>query len=227
MNSAGNTSGSTFDVGVSGEIRNNRFTSRSFVGLTRKNITYGFGQGTVDFTERTLREQADFALSSRTKVVAGIEDYQNTLMFMDKRQNIYGGVGAVLYRDPKHQATFTGGLGHASFIFNREKMAQRLGMAGVDALSTSPGSGGAIGVRTWRWKVSSRLIFNEDATYMRYFDSYLGFRWGINLSATAPITKKVSFNVMYRIKRENNTIIRALGLEPQDRMFVLGIRISS
>jgi hypothetical protein len=37
---------------------------------------------------------------------------------------------------------------------------------------------------------------------------------------------QLSFTVTYRVKEETNTIIKALGVFPQDRTFLLGIRVS-
>lgn len=225
MNAAGNTSGSTLDTSGDAEIRKRRFTSRSFVQLTRRNMVYGFGGGSVDYIERTMREQLDFDLTSHLKVVGGIEDYRNTMIFMDKRRNLYAGLGATVWRTPKHVVTLTMGLGHADFVFDRARMLQiNPGSVGVD---TSPGSGGHLGLQTWQWKPSRRFIFSQDSGYTRYFNSDLGYRWTFNMNGNVPINRRLSFNVTYRFKVEDNTIIQALRVKTQDRTFVIGIRLST
>jgi hypothetical protein len=225
MNASGNTTGSTFDTSANAEIRKSRITSISYVQLSRKNMVYGFGQGTVDYAERTLREQVDIGVTPRTMFVVGIEAYRNTLMFMDKRLNVYGGMGATLYRNEKQQVTFTGGVGHADFTFDRVRM-MTINPSRTGLLNAEPSSGGALGMQTWRWKVSPRFSFSEDASYMKYFDSYLGHRWAINLNGNVPINKLFSFQLTYRLREETNTIIEALGLSPRDRTFLMGIKAS-
>ena len=46
MNASGNTSGSTLDISANAEVRKDRFTSNSFVQMTRKDMVYGFSQVT-------------------------------------------------------------------------------------------------------------------------------------------------------------------------------------
>lgn len=220
MNASGNTSGNTVDLSGSGVIRKNRYTSSSLAQVSWRDMEYGFTRSSVDYVERTLREQVDFAVTNRVKVVAGIEHYRNTLMYMDKRLNVYGGMGATVYRNDKQQLTFTGGAGHASFSFDPAAMAHA-GLA-----DNNPGSGGGLGMQVWQWNVSPRFTFSEDASYMKYFDSYLGRRWTVNLAGNFPISKHFAFNVAYRFKEEDNTIIRALGVRKQDRSTLIGLRAS-
>jgi len=198
MNASGNTSGSTVDLTAGADLRKSRFTSHSFVNVGRRNMVYGFTRSSVNYIERTLREQVDCDLTWYLKLVAGVEHYRNTLIFMDKRLNVYGGVGATLYRNAKQQLAFTAGLGHADFTFDRAQM-MRVNPSKVGVIDTSPSSGGAIAMQTWRWKPSSRFNFNEDAGYMKYFLSSLGYRWTINLNGNFPIDKRFSFNVTYRV----------------------------
>jgi hypothetical protein len=61
---------------------------------------------------------------------------------------------------------------------------------------------------------------------MKYFQADLGYRWTLNLNANIPVTKRLSFNVTYRLKKESNSIIDALRVLPEDRSFLMGIRIS-
>ena len=225
MNASGNTSGSTLDISAGAEVRKDRFTSNSFAQMSRKDVVYGFSQGTVNYDERTLREQLDYAVTARLKLVAGIEDYRNTLMFMDKRLNVYGGTGATLLRTENQQVTLTAGLGHADFTFDRARMIS-LNPHGFASIDTSPGSGGALGMQSWRWRVSPRFTFSQAASYMQYFESALGHRWTVDFTGALSINKLFSFNVTYRVKEETNTIIKALRVFPQDRGFLMGIKAS-
>jgi hypothetical protein len=225
MNASGNTSGSVLNVSASADTRKSRFTSHSFAQEGRNIMVYGFTRSSVNYVERTLREQVDCDLRWYVKLVAGIEDYRNTLIFMDKRLNAYGGVGGTLFRNAKQQITLTTAFGHADFTFDRAQML-RVNPRQIGVIDTSPSSNGGLAMQTWRWNVSPRFTFNEDASYMKYFNTDLGYRWTINLNGNIPINKRLSFNTTYRIKEETNSIIKALGVFPQDRTFLMGIRVS-
>ena len=223
MNASGNASGSTFDTSDRLDVRKDRCTLHSVVQWNRQNMTYGFGQGSVDYTERTLREQMDCDATKTLMFVVGIEDYQNTLWYMDKRLKVYVGGAATLFENDKHQITFTGGVGHADFTFDRARITQ---LSLPTDINFTPSSGGALGIQTWRWKPSSRFIFNEVASYMKYFDSYLGYNWGLNLNGDFPIDKRFSFRMTYRIQDQANSIVKALGVFEQDRAFLVGVKVS-
>jgi hypothetical protein len=225
MNASGNTTGSSFDASASVYARKARTTSVTFLEQGRRNLVYGFGEGSVDYSERTLREQVDFAVHPAVKLVAGVEAYRNTLMFMDGRLTGYGGVGAVPFQREKQQLTFTGGAGYSAFDFDRARMLT-VNPARTALLDTQPSSGGALIMQTWHWTVSHRFSFFQDATYMEYFRGYLGHRWAINLSGSFPINKILSFDVSYRLREEKNDIIGALGLSPRDRSVTTGIKVS-
>jgi hypothetical protein len=223
MNAAGNASGSTFDTSDRMDIRKDRCTAHSVVQWSRQDMTYGFGEGAVNYTERTLREQVDCDVTKTLFFVVGIEDYQNTLWYMDKRLKAYVGGAATLFENEKHQLTFTGGLGHANFTFDRDRIMELPFPTNIDY---NPSSGGALGIQTWRWKVCSRLTFNEIATYMKYFDSYLGYNWAMNLNADVPIDKRFAFRLTYRVQDQANRIVTALHVFEQDRAFLLGVKVS-
>ena len=223
MNASGNASGSTFDTADRFDARKDRCTMHSFLQWSRQNMAYGFGQGTVDYTERTLREQIDCDASKTVMFVVGIEDYQNTLWYMDKRLKAYIGGAATLFENDQHQLTFTGGVGHADFTFDRARIVQL--PFPVD-INFNPGSGGALGIQTWRWKPSSRFTFNEITSYMKYFNSILGDNLGINLSGDFPIDKRFAFNLTYRMQDQANSIVKALHVLELDRAFLVGIKAS-
>jgi hypothetical protein len=223
MNAAGNTSGSTIDTTDRLDVRKDRCTLHSFVQWNRQNMTYGFGQGAVKYTQRTLREQMDCDATKTLMFVVGVEDYQNTLWYMDKRLKVYVGGAATLFEDDKHQLTFTGGVGRVYFTFDRARIEQLPFPVNIDY---NPSSGGALGIQTWRWRPSSHFVFNEVATYMKYFDAYLGYNWAINLSADVPLNKWIAFNVTYRVQDQANSIVKALRVFEQDRAFLLGIKAS-
>jgi hypothetical protein len=223
MNAAGNASGSTFDTSDRLDVRKDRCTIHTVVQWNRQDMTYGFGEGAVDYTERTLREQLDCDATKTLFYVVGIEDYQNTLWYMDKRLKAYAGAAATLFENEKQQLTFTGGVGHVDFTFDRARILQLPFPVNIDY---NPSSGGVLGIQTWRWKVSPRLTFNEIATYMKYFNSYLGYNWALNLSADVPIDKRFAFNVTYRVQDQANSIVTALHVFEQDRAFVVGVKAS-
>lgn len=229
MDAEGNTSGTTLDTSANFDVRKWRFTSHFLGAVTRKRIVFGFGAGSADYDERTIREQVDFDVAKHISLIGGIEDYTNTLFFMDRRLNKYGGVGTTLYRSERHNLYFIAALGHAGFVFDRQRMLS-LGpqiTANVLALpTTSPSGGGAMSMQGWRWVITRKIAFTEDATYMQYFQTLLGHRWTINLAGDVPVTKHLSFGPVYRVKEETNAYVHALTVKPMDRTFVMGFRIS-
>lgn len=224
-NGAGNMSGSMLDASADGEIRKKRFTNHLLAELTRKNVVYGMGQGSVDYTERTLREQLDFDPADYITFFAVVEDYRNTLMYMDRRLLVYGGLGGRLFHNDKTEIVLNAGLGYADFSFDRERLLS-VDPQGIATINTSPTSGGAVATQSWKYKVSPRFSFSEDASYMKYFASILGYRWTVSLAGIFPIDKRFSFKVAYRIKEETADIIKALGVFPQDRIFTMGVKFS-
>ena len=224
MNSAGNTSGTSVDTSGSVEVRKKRFTSHSFAQFSRKDLQYLTTHASVSYTEQTAREQLDFDLSSRMMLIGGIENYSNGLMFMDKRLSLYGGLAGTIYNSARHHVTMSAALGHTNFAFDEARL---LSIAPDSAINMSPQSFGALATQSWRWNVSRRFIFNEDTSYMDYFQSHMGKRWTVNLNGTFPISRNFSFNVMYRVKDEENQVTNALNVLPQDRSLMVGIKVSA
>ena len=225
MNGSGNTSGTSYDTSANGWIRRHRFTSHSHLQLSNKNVNYVTTRTLISYEERTLREQLDYDLTSRITLMAGVEHYRNTLMFMDKRLNVYGALGSTLFHNDKHKLTFTAGIGRAEFRFDRAAMLA-VNQNAVTQLDTNPDSGGVLGMQMWTWAVSPRFIFGQDSSYMQYFDPALGHRWTINLTGTLPVNKWLAFTVNYKVKEETNVFIHALQVFPQDRMFLMGIKLA-
>lgn len=92
MDASGNTNGFFFRGQTEFDIRKGRFTDRVIASISKQDIAY-FGQGKSNFSEDTLRNELEFAVTRRSLLVAGIEDYRNTLMFMDERLTEYAGGG--------------------------------------------------------------------------------------------------------------------------------------
>jgi len=226
LQASGNSSGSTFDTRAGFDARRWRLTSSSFLQVSKRDITYGFGAGSAQYSDDTLREQVDLDLTRRVMLLGGVEYYRNTLMFMDRRLNKYGFLFSDSEPTEKHKLDLMVALGHASFDFDREAML-RVNPVAVDALkTTSPSSMGAMAIQNWRWAVSPRFTFSETASRMEYFHRDLGYRWTLDLEGNAPVSKRFSVTAAYRIREETNTYIKALRVKPMDRTFTLGIRFS-
>jgi Protein of unknown function, DUF481 len=237
MDAEGNSSGTTLDTNARLEARKGRFTS-DFVGaVTRKRITFGFGAGSADYDERTVREQVQFDVTRKFSLIGGIEDYTNTLFFMNRRLNTYGGAGETFVnRDGLHFYVIAA-VGHAAFEFDRTRMLSLGPFISRNVLgleTTSPTGGGAMAMQGFRWKFIPRhdVAFTEDATYMQYFETFLGHRWTVNIAGDVPILKKpgaqphLSFGPAYRVKEETNAVVHALTVKPMDKTFLMGFRIS-
>lgn len=223
-NSSGNASGSTLDLNASADLRKGRFTNHIVARLNRTDVVYG-DQGAVSFVERTLREQLDFDPAESITFFAAIESYRNTLTYLDRRVLIYAGLGGRIFRNDKAQLVVNGAVGHASFGFDRHQLSL-VNPGQVGSVDPNPRSGGAVATQSWRWKVSPRFNFSEDASYIKYLNSRLGDRWTFDLNGSFPLDKWFSLNVAYRFKDENNSIIRALRVFPRDRSVLIGIKAS-
>jgi len=239
MDAEGNSSGTTLDSNARLQARKGRFTSDFTGAITRKRITFGFGAGSADYDERTVREQLQFDVTRKVALIAGIEDYTNTLFFMSRRLNVYGGAGETFVNRDWLQVYLIGAVGHAGFEFDRTRMLS-LGpfiSANVLALpTTSPSGGGAMSMQGMRWKFipGKDVAFVEDATYMQYFETLLGHRWTVNVAGDVPVLRgkgpgappHLSFGPAYRVKEETNAIVHALTVKPMDKTFLMGFRIS-
>lgn len=225
MNGVGNSSGYSFDTAAHAWLRWRHWTSHSAIEVGQRNLEYAATRSSVDYVERTLREQLDYDITRNVTFVTGVEHYRNSLMFLDKRLSVYGGLASTLLQNEKHKLTFTAALGRAEYRFDRDAMLE-VNRNAVQALDTNPNSGGVLGMQMWHWTVSPRLIVSENATYMQYFDSLLGHRWTIDLAGTLPIDRRLAFNLSYHVKEETNTFIHALHVFPQDRTFLMGIKVS-
>ncbi|HWB85703.1 MAG TPA: DUF481 domain-containing protein [Bryobacteraceae bacterium] len=226
MNAQGNTDGSTFDAGAAFDVRKWRFTNYFSAQFSKRDITYGFGGGNVNYTENTVRDQLEYDLTKRAMLVGGIEDYENTLIFMDKRFTVFGGAGLAAVERENQRLLFTGGLGHVDFRFDRDAMLRVNPTSVADLATTTPTSGGALIAQTWHWRVSPRLSFDQTGTYMTYFNHNLGHRWDIGANFNVPLTKVFSCVFGYQIKDEDNAYVRALGVKLQDRTLTMGFKVS-
>jgi hypothetical protein len=226
MNAQGNTSGNSFYGASSFEVRKQRWTNRFVAELTHKNLVYGFGGGSVDFTENTLREELERDLNKRLLVVAGIEDYRNTMIFIDKRLTSYGGLGAEVFKNERQQVNLVGGLGFVNFGFDEAAML-RVNPAETATLpGFAPSTGGGMGREEWRWRLPREITLTQSASYMKLFRSSLGHLWTLGLVGDIPFAKKLSIAIAYRINDEDNIYIDALQVKVQDRTFTTGIKIS-
>ncbi len=239
MDAEGNSSGTTLDSNARLQARKGRWTSDFTGAVTRKRITFGFGAGSADYDERTVREQVQYDVTRKFALIGGIEDYTNTLFFMNRRLNVYGGAGETFFNSDRFHFYLIGAVGHAGFEFARDRMLS-LGpyiTANVLALpTTSPSGGGAMGMQGMRWKFipGKDVAFVEDATYMQYFESFLGHRWTVNVAGDVPVLRgkgpgappHLSFGPAYRVKEETNEIVHALTVKPMDKTFLMGFRIS-
>ena len=85
----------------------------------------------------------------------------------------------------------------------------------------------------WKFIPGKDVAFIQDATYMQYFDTFLGHRWTVNIAGDVPILRSkgpgpahLSFGPAYRVKEETNSIVHALTVKPMDKTFLMGFRIS-
>jgi hypothetical protein len=226
MNAQGNTDGSLFDTKADLQLRRWRFTNRFLAEYVRKDLTYGAGGGSVDTTESTIRNHLGFDITKRFVLVAGFENYKNTLMFMDQRFTVYTGVGTELIQSEKHQVYFVAGIGQSDFRFDREAML-RINPTAVESLhTTNPDSAATLLMQNWTWKMTPIVTLRQDGTYMDFTHAELGNRWSLGFDVDIAVARRFSVAVGYHARHEDNAFIRALGVKPYDRSFTTGIRFT-
>lgn len=226
MEARGNTEGTALDVQVELDARKGRVTNRFTTGWAHRDMVYGFGGGSVDVTESTTRNQVEYDLTRNFVLVGGLEHYRNTLMFIDHRSTYYSGIGVTVKQTDGHKVSLMGGLGRAHFQFDREGIDQTNPTALQNIHSLEPSAGGSYFVQSWRWRVSHQLTLTQDSSLMEYFGGHLGQKWSLGFDFNIPVSKRVSLAPSYRIRDEDNDVIRALGVKPQDRTFSFGVRVS-
>jgi hypothetical protein len=222
----GNTHGTQFGWQTDVVLRKRRVTDRVTVDLRDTDMVYGLGGGSADYQQRTLRNHVEYDLTKTAVLVGGIEHVHNTLFFIDRRVTVYGGGGITLFDKAGHKLDVIGGLGYASYVFQKDEMA-RINPVAVAALpTTTPGSGAALVQEGWSWKFSDQIVLRQDGSYLGYFHSDLGELWTFNASVDVPVTKHLSIGPRYMVRHENNIYIHALGVEPTDKTFSLGVKFS-
>jgi hypothetical protein len=226
MNAQGNTEGSNFDTKGELQLRRWRFTNRLLAEYVRRDLVYGGGGGSINTTESTIRNHVGFDITKRLVLVGGIENYKNTLMFMDRRFTVYTGVGAELIQLEKHQVYLVVGVGQSDFRFDRQAML-RINPTAVESLkTTNPDSAGTLLMQNWNWKITPIVTLRQDGTYMDFTHGELGNRWSLGFDVNIAVARRFSVAVGYQARHEDNAFIRALHVKPYDRSFTTGIRFT-
>lgn len=226
MDAQGNTNGSLLNGQSEFDVRRARFTDRTNASLSRQDISY-FAEGKVNYSEVTLRNELEFDLTSHALLIGGIEDYRNTLMFMDRRLTEYFGVGVTFSGEGSKQTLeLIAGAGYSEFAFDAGGISRVNPMALSELPTLTPSSGGGLGMEIWHWKISPRLALMQSTSYMDYFNTILGHKWTFDAEANMPIAKVFSTVIGYHLKDENNIFINELGVKPQDRQVTVGLRLS-
>jgi hypothetical protein len=222
----GNTHGQAFDAQTGLDLRKGRVTNRFSTGWAHRDMVYGFGGDEVDVTESTTRNQVEFDLTKNTILVGGLEHYKNTLMFIDHRSTYYGGMGFTVKETDAHKFQLMAGLGRAHFWFDRDGIENTNPDALSQIHSLEPSAPGSYYMQSWHWRMSHQITMTQDSSLMEYFGGHLGQKWTLGFDFNIPISKRVSIAPSYRIRDEDNDVIRALGVKPQDRTLSFGLRFS-
>jgi hypothetical protein len=226
MSAQGNTDGSLFDTKGELQLRRWRFTNRLMAEYVRKDLVYGGGGGSINTTESTIRNHVGFDITKRFVLVAGLENYKNTLMFMDGRFTVYTGVGTELIQREKHQVYLVVGVGQSNFRFDRQAML-RINPSAVESLqTTNPDSAGTLLMQNWNWKITPIVTLHQDGTYMDFTHGELGNRWSLGFDVNIAVARRFSVAVGYNARHEDNAFIRALHVKPYDRSFTTGMRFT-
>lgn len=226
----GNTVGSNFNGKLDLSLRKDRFTARSTAWVQKQNIVYGFNAGSAHVTQELFREQVNYDLTKRSSAIAGVEDYTFTLIFMNDRFTEYGGYGIDVLQDNKQKLNVVAAVGYSQFTFNRAAMLSLPSPyihAAVLALpTTSPDGAGTMPMEAYRLTLPHQLTLNESASYMKFFSSYLGHQGMFNVNLDVPLSRHFSLLPGYQLIDQDNQIIDALQVKTQDRLLLLGLKLS-
>jgi hypothetical protein len=222
----GNTSGHSISKHTDVVVRKRRITNRVLIDIRDSDMSYGAGGGANDYHMSTIREHVEYDLSKRALVLAGVENYRNSLYFIDRRLTAYVGGGATIASTATHTFSMTGGLGYTGFAFDRDGMLQ-IAPDTVPLLPTlTPKSGGVMLNEAWHWKASKQLTIDQSASITEFFDQKLGQTWSFSVAAHVPVNKHVSIGPRYDVHEEDNVYIEALPVKTIDRTFGIGVKVS-
>lgn len=227
MDARGNSDGYAFDGRAGLVVRKRRVTDRFDTDLSKRDIAYGLGGGQATFTMHTIRNQVDVEVTKRAALVAGIESYGNSLMFLTRRLTEYIGSGISILDTARHRFQVSGGVGHVGLNFDRDALL-RVAPGAVASLPTlSPASAGVLGMETWSVTLArSKVTLTQDGSYRHYFNSELGHLWTFNVMVNLPVGTHLSVVPAYGVKEEQNLYTDAFGVKPEDRTLTVGIRVS-
>jgi len=228
-NSQGNTVGTTFNGKLDLSLRKQRFTARTTAWLQKQNVVYGFNAGSAHVTQDLLREQLNFDVTKHSSLIAGVEDYTFTLIFMDDRFTEYGGYGAEIMKDKRQKLSLVGALGYSEFKFNSAGMLSipsPIIHAKVLKLDTKPTGAGAMVMEAYSIELPRKMMINQSGSYMKFFDSYLGHQAMVNVNLDVPLSKHIGIMPAYQIIDQDNQIVDALGVKTEDRVLTLGAKLS-
>lgn len=223
-NNHGNIDGSMLDVKVELDLRKNRFTNRFNAHNMRQDTNYSSG-GQVRTTQNTIRNRLDYDLTKNFVLVAGVENYHDTVLLIDQRLSYFGGFGVAGKPETRHYLNFTGGLAYSFFRYDETVLGPALEQQGL-TIGTQPSSGAVLMLQTWRWQLTKTVTLTEQGLFIDYFNQDLGRRWSGNLDLNVPVSKWLSIAISYTIKSEINRYTSVMGVKPQDRNFTTGIRVS-
>jgi hypothetical protein len=227
--SQGNTTGSTFNGKLDLSLRKWRFTGRSTAWMQKQNVVYGFSAGAAHVTQDLLREQVNFDLTRHSSLIAGVEDYTFTLIFLNDRFTEYGGYGVGLMSGKRNKLNVVGALGYSEFEFNAAGMLairSPIIHAAVVQLNTSPTGAGGMVMDAYSLELPRKITFNQIGSYMKFFNGYLGHQAMVNLNLDFPLGKHASFVPGYQTIDQDNRIVDALGVKTQDKVMTMGVKLS-
>lgn len=225
-NSQGNVDGAMLDLKGALYLRKHRTTNRFTAEHNRRDTNYGQTGGTVRTTQSTLSNRVDFDLTKQFVLVGGVENYHDTVLLIDQRTSLFGGVGATKQLNERNVLNVTGGLAYSWFRFEEDVLAPAIARSGETVETIAPSSGALLFMETWRAQLTKTVTLTEQGVFIDYFNKDLGRRWSAGLDLNVPVATHIAISVNYQIKSEINRFTGILGVRPQDRVFTTGIRVT-
>jgi hypothetical protein len=220
---SGNTHGSSYSLSGLFVQRKHQFSNYLRAGLLRQDVTYGalgYESGRTDTRTLTVSDHVRYDVGAISYLALGGEHYSDTITYIDARNSIFAGAGAIVEPSPTLVLDFFAGYGYTDLEYDPTISA----LIGVPPHEYSDG----ILVRAYaRWQVYQQAAISQDFTGMHYLDRELGERVTSTTSLDLAVSRHVSLVLSYIIKDEQNAVVTATGADELDTTFTIALKLSS
>jgi len=220
---SGNTHGSSYSLSGLFVQRKHQFSNYLRAGLLRQDVTYGaygYESGRTDTRTVTVSDHVRYDVGKVFYLAFGGEHYSDTITYIDARNSIFAGVGAIVEPTPTLVLDFFAGYGYTDLQYDPTISE----LVGIPPHEYSDG----FLVRAYaHWQAFRQAAISQDFTGMHYLDRELGERMTSTTSLDLAVSRHVSLVLSYIIKDEQNAVVTATGADELDTTFTIALKLSS